>query len=103
MEFKSRGNVTITVEEYELLREMQKVFNETLSSDKCVELTQLSYYERGAAAYVVNPPPDFVKTIAELKKDLEESKELWKKMYRGNNKKIRIWDIGKTIDEIVLP
>lgn len=100
MERKSRGQVTISLEEFEYLKEQEENLKKLLASDKCVEYSKIYWHDRGYEC-LINPDPEVKEIIENLKKELEVSKEKWRELYRGNNKKIRIWDIGKTIDQIV--
>lgn len=98
MEYKSRGTVTISIEEYEYLKEESGLFRQFVKSDKCLEVNELSWCMRGDRRYIINPAPDLRNFADELSKEFQREKEKLVSKYR---RRIRIWDVGKTISDLL--
>lgn len=94
MERKSRGTVTMSIEEYEYLKEASGLFRQFVKSDKCLEVNELSWCTRVDRRYIINPTPDLKNFADELSKEFQREKE---KLLSKGHRRIRIWDVGKTI------
>lgn len=99
---ESKGFVQITAEEYDALMNDRRVLHELLSSDKCIEVSNMYSYDTVRNVIIYNPDVNTRQLLNELK---EESQKAVQKyidwLNKDRSKKIRFWHIGKTVQQVI--
>jgi hypothetical protein len=99
---ESRGFVQISIEEYDQLMANKKTLDTLLASDKCIEVSSLYSYDTGGLVYLCNPALEVKEIIDTLVKEKNQSlKTYFDWAYRDKSKRVKLWHIGKTIQQII--
>lgn len=98
----SRGFVQIPIEEYNRFMENERTLSSILSSCKCIEVSCLYSYDTGGAVYLCNPTLEVREIIDRLVAEKNQAVKTYLDWAgKDKSKKVKLWDIGKTIQQII--
>lgn len=99
---ESRGFVQISVEEYDNLMENKRALDNLLKSDKCIEVSNLYSYDIGGAVYLCNPTLEVKEIIERLIAEKNQAVKTYLDWAgKDKNKRVKLWHVGKTIEQII--